>query len=188
MDRPKGLDYIWAVNTISGLIFYVLSLMFFYGTASYIVEPWLTGAFLLVGLALLAIGRRGLLMDLTDPYVRRFSVAWIVYGLLFMAICFVGYISGTLSAMPAMLFFIMAALMVTSADRLSQGRRSGWWLSLLIAAFWMLVGGSYVLYFILSPTMTAGWEIDLLTSTVFFLPGIAMTYYLLRQHVRGYFE
>ena len=39
-----------------------------------------------------------------------------------------------MSAMPALLFFIVGALMVMSANLLVQGRKSGWLLSLLVAA------------------------------------------------------
>jgi len=53
---------------------------------------------------------------------------------------------------------------------------------------WMLMGAGSVLSSLMSPAM-AGWEaFGIMISIFFLLPGVAMIYYLLRLHVKQYFE
>jgi apolipoprotein N-acyltransferase len=79
--------------------------------------------------------------------------------------------------------------MAISANLLIQRRKLGWLLSLLVAVFWMLLGASVVLYWLLEPARTLELEIGTVTLFVlFFLPSILMFYYLTRPHVKKHFK
>jgi hypothetical protein len=94
MTELKGLEYIWIGNMILFVILFVVSLLLFSGVASSVVGSWLAGVLVLAGLVLLLLGRKGFLMDLTDPSVRWFSISWGIYGVLFCAICIFALIGG----------------------------------------------------------------------------------------------
>lgn len=174
---------------ILSFIFFTVSLVLFSNVASSVVGSWLAGVLVLAGLVLLLLGRKGFLMDLSDPSVRRFSISWGIYGVLFCAVCIFALIGGNPNGMPALFFFLIAVVMAISANLLIQRRKLGWLLSLLAAAFWMLAGASAVLYWFLEPAKTPGLEIAAVFSfALFFLPGILMSYYLTRPHIREHFE
>jgi len=189
MTEAKGLEYIWVANTILAIIFFVLGLVLFSGVARSIVGEWLAGVFLLAGFVLLLLGREGFLMDFTDPSVRRFSISWGIYGVLFSSICIFAIIGGNMTGMPALFFFLVAVVMAVSANLLIQRRKLGWLLSLLAAAFWMLAGASTVVYSFLESTKTPGFEIAAVISfALLFLPGVLICYYLTRPNIRKQFE